>query len=647
MKLISADFETPLINTGYPDPLGYQGLAPIPICLSAMEAKGQPVLTVDIDQQANRFHRWMKDDNTTLVFQNAPFDLLVAVTHLGLSMDTVFDKYNKGLIRDTQIREMLIALADGEAVRNPGKRYSLEAHVKKYLKKDISADKGEDAWRMRYAELYGVPLKDWPKEAIDYPLADARHTLQVFAHQHKLKHLFQSNELPQTRAAWDLHLISLHSPRVDPEQVEIFEAGHKEQVEIAQAPFIKKGLLKWNKNRNSKHYAKDDPRRGGWSMDTKLLKKAIQADYTRQGLVVPGTPGGDISTAGDTLKGCSNKILQAYGEAATDIKMVDAFVPMLKRACENEGRRVSPRYTVILKTGRTSCSGPNLQQMPKAPGSRECFLPEDDHIFVSIDFNSMEMYCLGQTVSQLYGTTKLLDTLNSGLDPHLIVCEDISGMTYEQLDAGKNAEDPTVKNYRALGKIMNFGFGGGMGAATCYGNMEPYERATLAVLYPDQNPIRVIERLIGIWKTKWELYPMFERASRLCTGGNRPTYTCPTTGRIKALNGYCQYCNAHFQPIAADGMKAAMAKLTEDCYGRSGTLNRYGVKIAIEIHDEFVFSGPVEGLDVWVPHAQQLMKKGAETVLPLCNIQTEAEVCGERWRKKGVSVEEYLESLDE
>jgi len=425
---------------------------------------------------------------------------------------------------------------------------------------------------MRYAELHGVPLKDWPQEAIDYPLADARHTLQVFAHQQKAKHLFQSNELPQTRAAWDLHLISLHSPRVDPEQVDIFEAGHKEQVEIAQAPFIKKGLLKWNKNRNAKHYAKDDPRRGGWSMDTKLLKKAVQADYTRQGLVVPGTPGGDISTSGDTLKGCSNKILQAYGEAATDIKMVDAFVPMLKRACENEGRRVSPRYTVILKTGRTSCSGPNLQQMPKAPGSRECFLPEDGQVFVSIDFNSMEMYCLGQTVSQLYGTTKLLDTLNSGLDPHLIVCEDISGMTYEQLDAGKKAEDETVKNYRALGKIMNFGFGGGMGAGTCYGNMEPYERATLAVLYPDQNPIRV---------------------------------------------------------------------------SRSGRLNLYGVKIAIEIHDEFVFSGPVRGLDKWVPRAQQLMKEGAETVLPLCNIQTEAEVCGERWRKKGLSVEEYLEKLDE
>jgi len=75
MKLISADFETALINTQYPEPLGYQGLAPIPICLSAMEAKGHPVLTVDIDQQADRFNRWMTNDRIVLVGQNLPFAL--------------------------------------------------------------------------------------------------------------------------------------------------------------------------------------------------------------------------------------------------------------------------------------------------------------------------------------------------------------------------------------------------------------------------------------------------------------------------------------------------------------------------------------------------------------------------------------------
>ena len=923
--VIACDLETFLIGEKYPEPYGAQGLAPIPVCLSAMQAGQSPVIHVG-DRMAELVNDWMTNDRIVLVGQNLPFDLLVAVTHLGLSMDTVFDKYNKGLIRDTQIREMLIALADGEAVRNPGKKYSLEAHVKKYLKKDISADKGEDAWRMRYAELYGVPLQDWPKEAVSYPLADAKHTLQVFAHQHKLKHLFQSNELPQTRAAWDLHLISLHSPRVDPEQVDIFEAGHKEQVEIAQAPFIKKGLLKWNKNRNAKHYPKDDPRRGGWSMDTKLLKRAIQADYTRQGLVVPATPKGDISTAGDTLKGCSNKILQAYGEAATDIKMVDAFVPMLKRACENEGRRVSPRYTVILKTGRTSCvkhdtpiltqrgtipirevvegdkvwthkkrwrpvtgthileeqpmvtldlstgtritctydhklltsegqwitvrdlihdgieevdsqprqpgerentiqtettitrpigdsaaaehdraqcdgsssdpvyqggeedaesgqivqdqdgrpqshegqdngqasqfhrglrrrertlyedtqwqktasppsdtgrgtgfrgapgemaraphrrgriqqrpeqfsagnsqwapsdtflaaeggqvnrctkanpgglhrvydigveedhsyfacgvfnhncSGPNLQQLPQAPGARECFIPEEGHVFVSIDFSSMEVFCLAQTNYQLYGSRKLLDILNTGKDPHLTVCEAITGIGFEELKRRYEEADPEIEAYRKLAKVWSFGGGGGMGAQTFWTNMKPEQRQTLMELYPGENPLDTIARLTKQWKQGWELTKMFDTVGRKCRGGNRPDYTCPTTGRIKALNGYCQMCNAHFQGIAADAMKESMKLMTESCYREGEILNQYGVKISVEIHDEFLLSGPPEDIDVWVPEAQRLMKKGAERLLPDCEISTDAEVCGERWRKRGVSVEEYLEKLDE
>lgn len=918
-KIISWDLETHLINETYPAPIGHQGPAPIPVVMAYKEGKQSAQLTQD--DMGTFVYDWLEDDDIVLLGQNLPFDFGCVIEHLNVPIELVFEKYNKGLVRDTMIREQLLALATGEAVRDPGKRYDLGSMVKKYLKKDISESKSEDAWRLRYSELYDVPLDEWPQEAIDYPLDDVTHTLKVFAAQHKQRELFQSNELAQTRAAFDLHLITLNSPRVDPKQVEAFKEAHIHQVEAARAPLIKAGVMKWNKDRYKK-FDKDDERRGGWSMDTKKLAKAITNDYARQGLEVPLTETGKVSAKAETLLKCQNKHLKTYGEAAADIKLMDGFLPGLEVAAESVTRRVSPRYTTILKTGRTSCcvkhdtsvltkelgnipisevkvglhvwthkerwrpvthtwihpeqemitlgttnsqkitctighrfatignqwitageleyeykqsmgeqpeertrrqtalqtkrstfksssdskpfeydraqcqsysqgtlhprgaedvergeivevqdrgtqsherqnrespsqsrwglrrwlrlfnkgqereatvctphsngrgirtervagefthspyqrrqegqpigqsglvhyswtpqntfstreglqgcylektdtsglhevyditveedcsyyaegvfnhnSKPNMQNPPQAPGVRECFLPEDGHVFVSIDFSSMEMYCLGQSVKDKFGSSELLDALNDDKDPHIMVCENISGQDYETLERLKGEKDEKTLNYRKLGKILNFGQGGGMGAETTVSNMSDKDLEILAELYPNEHPIPVMKSLGKIWRNQWNLTAFFEHAGRLCAGGKRPTYTCPITGRIKALNSYCQYCNMHFQPIAADAMKEALRLVTENCYTTGKLLNIHGVRLAVEIHDEFLMSGPEDSLDIWVPHTQRLMEKGAMTLLPDCKIKTEAGVCGSRWSKKDIELDKWL-----
>ena len=594
-RLISWDLETFLIGKMYPAPYFFQNIAPIPVCLSYRERGYKAVLVKDPTTMRELVRYWLEEDKVIMVGQNIAFDLFVAVQHLDIPIELVFAKYNKGLVRDTMIRELLLALATGEAVRNPGKRYSLADLVKKYLKKDISASKGEDAWRLRYSELHTVPLEDWPEEAVEYPLDDARHTLKVLLHQQKQARYFKDNELKQTRAGFDLHLISARSPRVHGPSIEAFIANHSEQVKIAQAPFIAKGVLKPNPNRYTR-FDKGDPRRAGYSMDTKKLKRLVQADYTSQGRVVPGTPKGDISLAGDTLKGCITPVLKRYGEAATDIKMMDAFAPMLVQASESEMQTVSPRYGVILKTGRTSCSGPNMQQLPKAPGARECFIPPEGKIFVAIDFSSMEMFCLAQNVWLLYGSRKMLDVLNDNKDPHIMIAANTMGIDYAEAIGRYHAKDELVAKYRQFGKIQNFGYAGGMGAKTTLGNMDVATLQLLKELYPGQDLKAVVAESIKQWKQQWELGQMFNKAGRLTQGGKRPTYTCPITGRIKALNTYCQYCNMHFQPSGADALKEALRIIQESSWSENGLLNKYGVELQIEIHDEVVLAGPVEGL---------------------------------------------------
>lgn len=49
---------------------------------------------------------------------------------------------------------------------------------------DVSAKKkGADIWRMRYGELIGVPIAEWPPEALEYALEDPVHTAIVRAAQ--------------------------------------------------------------------------------------------------------------------------------------------------------------------------------------------------------------------------------------------------------------------------------------------------------------------------------------------------------------------------------------------------------------------------------------------------------------------------------
>jgi DNA polymerase-1 len=61
-----------------------------------------------------------------------------------------------------------------------GARYSLALLVLRYFGIDISEDKKNPrAWRLRYGELEGAPISEWPADAVAYPKRDARFTVDV------------------------------------------------------------------------------------------------------------------------------------------------------------------------------------------------------------------------------------------------------------------------------------------------------------------------------------------------------------------------------------------------------------------------------------------------------------------------------------
>jgi DNA polymerase-1 len=71
----------------------------------------------------------------------------------------------------------------------------------------------------------------------------------------------------------------------------------------------------------------------------------------------------------------------------------------------------------IVETGRTSSSGPNVQNIRRLPGIRECFVPRDGWWFMQADYPGLELKTLAQVCIWLLGQSRLAEVLNARTRP--------------------------------------------------------------------------------------------------------------------------------------------------------------------------------------------------------------------------------------
>src|SRR5262249_45816661 len=63
---------------------------------------------------------------------------------------------------------------------------------------------------------------------------------------------------------------------------------------------------------------------------------------------------------------------------------------------------VHPSYTTMVRTGRTSCSKPNVQQVPKDSAFRQAFVASPDHFLLAVDYSFIELRTFAATALQRY-----------------------------------------------------------------------------------------------------------------------------------------------------------------------------------------------------------------------------------------------------
>jgi hypothetical protein len=210
----------------------------------------------------------------------------------------------------------------------------------------------------------------------------------------------------------------------------------------------------------------------------KVLREILQGaagDIEREAglkIPIPLTDKGAISTSGKEWADYSrlHPFLADWVEMTETASLVK-FFQQLGNAV------VHPKYSVLVRSGRTSCSAPNIQQVPRQGGFRESFVPSPGHFLLAIDYAFIELRTLAAECEARYGHSRLAEVIRTGRDPHAYAAALLTGQDPDEFLRLRETDPETFKRQRQAAKPLNFGIPGSLGAAS----LVTYARRTYGV----------------------------------------------------------------------------------------------------------------------------------------------------------------------
>jgi DNA polymerase I-like protein with 3'-5' exonuclease and polymerase domains len=208
-------------------------------------------------------------------------------------------------------------------------------------------------------------------------------------------------------------------------------------------------------------------------------------------------------------------------------------------------------------SGRMSCSGRNLQQVPRDTAYRRCFRAPPGRVLVKADYSQIEL----RIAAKLSGDKVLLDAYRRGEDLHKLTARTVLG------------KETVTKEDRQLAKVLNFGLLYGMGAR----RFRDYAANEYGVEMTEE---QAQEMRAAFFRTYHGLAAWHRKAG---AGGKNSVDTRTLCGR-RRLNvlRFTEKLNTPDQGTGADGLKQALALLWER---RAEAPGAFPVLI---VHDEIV-----------------------------------------------------------
>lgn len=644
-EVTAIDSETCLIAPGVS--------APPLVCVTACDNKDSYFAKWDDHELVPQLQKWFEGET---VFANAPFDLGVFMRHDRRLVQPIFEalggeitdhpSYVGSRLQDVQMREKLLDLEKGRYLFHEDEEgnvkrvsYSLDAIARR---RDFGGKHwGGREWRLKYHDLRDIPLEGWPAPAVDYADVDAELTHKI----HMAQQPGHPDEGFQLRAHLCLSLASSRGLKTDNDNVERLRKQCEQWLDKLTPELTAESLIRDNGKRNTRQAVRRMIETMGSDVELTTKGSEILIDEydgnMREFLTAAWKAGKWVSVASAACLDSGDPTLLRYGVHS---KLSNMLTGAVKHIEAGTFLPIQTYFDPLKETGRTSSSGPNIQNVrqgidlphpfkwtpetPKerlqfTPDPRQCFVAREGYVLLACDYSGAESHTLAQICKSRFGYSKRADALNQGLDLHHWVAATICGWDYKTFEAKYNAGVDQAKRARKSAKVANFGFPGGCGAARLVA------AAKMFGVFIDEYDAQQLKR---DWLIAFpEMKDYFDYVSSCETDDGWYFVEHLFSKRIRGKATYTAACNSGFQGLAADGAKAAMWEIVrrQRCCPWS---NLWGTYLVNFVHDEFILEVPYRKLEAAARELQQIMCEYFNRYTPDVPVHASAEA-GIHWKK--------------
>lgn len=436
----------------------------------------------------------------------AGFDFLVIYQHLGRqdrkAQRAWLRTADEGRLADTMLLDQLCRLGLGAFPRER----DLSEVARSWA--GISDLNKDDPWRLRYKEIIDADWCSVDRKAWEYAARDPIATRLAFVPlRNQARQVAKQNDIPQDTikrygllsqkiqiragialAATSHRGVCIDTARREDTEKRLQDELHRLVMQLDATTDLA-GVFRRDRQGDLAFTATGKPK-----IAQKRLREVLENLAHEHDIVAMRSPKTDVVSLSRQFWSQHTGIapfIQAWIRLEEVAKLIQFFAKL-------QAKRVHPRFTTIVRTGRTSCSRPNIQQIPRNEGFREIFVPRSRHVFLTIDYAALELRTLAAECERRYGESVLADVVRSGVDPHAYTASLLLDMNLGHFEELKESEPVRFKTARQRAKAVNFGVPGGLGAKSLsqyarlnYGvelseeDAEDFRKRFLDVIYPE------------------------------------------------------------------------------------------------------------------------------------------------------------------
>ena len=493
------------------------------IRLIQIAVEGLPVFVIDCFSflpQGIEMIRGILENQSVKIFQNAKFDLQFFIA-LGIHPSPIFD-----------------TMLAGQLLRGSGgpQRVNLAALTRHYLHEDISKEEQKSNWsgvltesQLMYAALDACLLprlrEIMVKDLYDNALSKVARI--EFACVRAI------SEMEYTGISLDFDRWKRLITQTEKEKEETLEILYQYAGKPVEQLDLWGASVPLNQNFESNQY----------------ILHLLQSN----GIKTDGTSKRDLSAYS------SHPLIKALTAYRKNTKALSSFLYPMPKMINPKTGRLHPHYGQIgAWSGRMSCGGPNIQQIPRDSNFRACFAAPPGRKLIIADYSQIEL----RVAAQVSQDNRMITAYKNGEDLHTLTASLISNVPITAV----------TKSQRQAAKAVNFGLIYGMGAA----GLQQYARQSYGAEMS-------IGQAANFRDSFFKAYPGITSWHRRIKDG-KPTEERSLTGRkfiFDQHSGVAGLYNTPVQGTAADILKSALGTLIQHTKGTS-------IKIIAVVHDEIL-----------------------------------------------------------